>query len=173
MAHEPLPSLDLNHDHLLGLHLVGTVELPSHPGGARILAVRYPAPKGGSPPVLPQDPPAARRLSQRHAFRGRSITSAWFDSRPRPEKAAQPANLTGDEIKEMVTKMEWAKHVKDDRVTHEVEVRPNQTGTVHVPEAAPVVVRAEATVPAATSREAAPFAMAFACPRTTACPHSR
>ena len=172
MAHEPLPSLDLNHDHMLGLHLVGTVELPSQPGGARILAVRYPAPKGGSPRYF-------LKIHQRHGD-CHSVTHFVAIDHVRlvrfqagPEKAAQAASLTGDEIKEMVTKMEWAKHVKDDRVTHEVEVRPNQTGTVHVSEAAPVVVRAEATVPAATSREAAPFAMAFACPRTTACPHSR
>ena len=48
MAHVPVPSLDLGHDHLLGLNLVGTVGLPSHPAGARIFAVRHPGPKKGS-----------------------------------------------------------------------------------------------------------------------------
>ena len=155
MAHEPVPSLDLGPDHLHGLHIVGTVSLPSHPAGGRIFAVRYPAPKGGSPRYFV-------KIHQRHGD-CHSVThfvdvdhvrQVRFHAAPTAgaEKAAQPATMTGQELKDHVTKIDWAKHVKDDRATHEVEIRPNQTGTVHVPEAAPVIVRTEATVPAATAR---------------------
>lgn len=84
--------------------------------------------------------------------------------------AALPATLTGEEHKGEVTRIDWSKYLKDDRYAYEVELRPNQTGTVFVSESSPVIIRTEATVQAATSLEMAAFPVSFACPTGARCP---
>ena len=170
MAHEPVPSTGPWPRASARASPRGNGGIAVASGGGADLRGPLSRSKGGIASVFPQDRPAAQRLSHCHSLRGPWITSDWSDFRPLPvphrRKRPQAATLTGDELKDQVAKIDWGKHVKDDRATHEVELRPNQTGTVLVPEAAPVVVRTEATVPAATSLETAAFPC-FACPRAS------
>jgi hypothetical protein len=165
--------MDLDDAHLLGLHLVGTVELPVEPAGARIFAVRLPAAKGGAPRYFIK---AVVRHDECHTVTQfvplDHVRLMKFKAVPATDadKAVPAANLSAAELKTLVEKISWDKHVKDDRATHEVELRPGQKATIVVPENASVMVRNEATVPAAVSREAAMHPMGLTCPKGW-CPH--
>ena len=178
MANEPTPSLDLGHEHLLGLHVVGTIGLPAHPSGGRIFVVRYPAQAGGSPRFFIK---IVQRLSDSHTITHfvaqEHVRLIKFQGAPAEGagKAVQPSTLTGDELIKEAAMIDWAKFIKDDRCTYEIEIRPSQTGIVLVSEATPVVLRTESTIPAATSLEATTYPGGFGCPKSEiafGCPRS-
>jgi hypothetical protein len=180
MANEPVPSLDLGHDHHLGLHLVGSVGLPSHPAGGRIYVVHYPPPKGAATSAAKLYLKIVQRYSDAHVVTHfvplEHVRLVRYQAVPATgaEKGLPQVTLTGDELRHQVGKIDWSKSIKDDRCTHEIEFRPNQMGAVFVPETAPVILRTETTLPAATSLESAGISAAFACPhgpRPFACPH--
>jgi hypothetical protein len=174
MAHEPVPSLDLGHEHLDGLNVVGTVALPSHPAGARIFVVRYPGPKKGSERFFIK---IVQRFGDCHVVTHfvelQHVRHVRFHAPHGAAAAGQPSSLHGDDLKAEVSKIEWSKFIKDDRHLHEVELRPNHSGTVLVGEASPVILRTEASVPAATSLGPPAFPGSHGCPTAIgACPRS-
>jgi hypothetical protein len=172
MDSEPVPSLELTAEHLLGLDLVGTVELPSpFPAAGRVFLVRHPGAEGSA--AAPAQPRLFLKLVQRLSD---SQTVTRFVSpehvrgvRFRPSKPGEapeePTLVSGESIRREIGAIDWTKSVKDQRTAHEVELRPGHLGVLHVPESAPVLVRLEQTVPAALSLDA------LAGLRPSPCPH--
>ena len=91
---------------------------------------------------------------------------------PAEKTDSPPAReLSNDDLRKEVEDVSWARTAiaEDDRHALEVELRPRQTGVVFVPEQAPVLLRYECTVTAATSLESI-LGSAIFCPRTQPCP---
>jgi hypothetical protein len=185
MASEPVPSLHLEPHHTLGLNLVGTVAFPSpFPADGRIFVVRHPAPKGakGADAEPTYHAKIVQKLSDSHSItrfvaidhvrliRFRPPVAPPTAKPASPSKAAaEPLELSNEDLRREVKAVKWDEHIKDPNHTYQVELRPGRTGVVFVPEQAPVLLRHEATVPAATSLESplgahCPHGMAFACP---------
>jgi hypothetical protein len=189
MASEPVPSLQVEPHHSLGLNLVGTVALPSpFPAEGRIYVVRHPAAPGakGEDVKPTYHIKIVQKLSDSHSITrivsldhvrmirfsqpGESVTKG---TSPAGKAGPTPSELSLDDLKKEVTAVPWAKAVKDENHSYEVELQPHRTGVVYVPEAAPVLLRHECTVTAATSLESIVGTGAF-CPHTSkfiACPH--
>ena len=169
MASEPVPSLQIEPHHMLGMNLVGTVALPSpFPAAARIFVVRHPAPKGAkgdkAKPVyhlkivqeLSETHSITRFVALDHVRLVRFNQSA--EGFPSPaaavaKDASLPFRLENDDLRREIDAMAWEKTAKEGRGAYEVELYPERMGVVYVPERAPVLMRHECTVIAATSVE--------------------
>jgi hypothetical protein len=171
MENKPVPSLDLGAEHFLGLELVGTVELPSpFPAAGRIFVVRHPG----------SEPAAGEASQPRHFIKvvqriNDSQTVTRFVGpehvraiRFRPAKAGgageEPTLLSGDRLRAEMGSIDWVKPVKDQRSSHEIELRPEHVGTVLVPESAPVLLRLEQAMPAGLSQDALSILQPRPCP---------
>ena len=179
MEIEPIPCLELNEEHFLGLELVGTVALPAPvPAVGRIYVVRSPPAKGAKgdaykPRLLIK---VVQRISESHVITRFVSPEHVRAIRLNPPKGSaasvEPTWITGDQLRTEIATYEWGKGTKDkdkekdkdDRTHLEVELRKEQLGVVYVPENAPVLFRHEQTLPAATSLEIAPGLRAAACP---------
>ncbi len=158
MDGKPVPSLELSAEHLLGLDLVGTVELPSpFPATGRVFLVRHPGAEGGSADATPARffIKLVQRISDSQTitrFVGPEHVRAIHLRPAKPGGAAEEATLlSGEQLRRELGTIEWSKAVEDNRLAHEVELRPGHVGVIRVPESAPVLLRLEQTVSAALS----------------------
>ncbi len=169
MEKEVVPSLEFGADHILGLDLVGTVELPSPvPAAGRIYLVRYPSPPGDQAQhklfikiveKINDSHIITRIVSPEH------VRAIRFNSSGAAGTNTETTVLNGNQLRREIESIDWQNFVRDHRSSYEIELRPQQTGVVMVPESSPVILRHEQTVPAATSLSITPGAQP--------CPHSR
>jgi hypothetical protein len=189
MASEPLPSLQIEPHQTLGLNLVGTVALPGpYPAEGRIYVVRHPAPKGakGADAKPSYHLKIVQKFSDSHSVTrvisldhvrliryNQSHEPPPAGSGTSAKATAPPSQLSHDELQKEVAAIPWEKSVKDERGCYEAELFTDQPGVVYVPEPAPVLLRYEATVPAATSLDSLVYAGGLCPPTGTrlACPH--
>jgi hypothetical protein len=173
MEIDPIPCLELNEEHFLGLDLVGTVALPAPvPAVGRIYVVRSPPTKGAKgdaakPRLLIK---IVQKISESHVItrfvRPEHVRAIRLNPPKGSAASVEPTWLTGDHVRSEIATYDWGKGTKDkdDRSHLEVELRKDQPGVVYVHETAPVLFRHEQTLPAATSLEIAPGLRAAACP---------
>ena len=180
MASEPVPSLQIEPHHRLGMSLVGTVALPSpFPAEGRIFVVRHPEsnqPQGGE--AKPSyHLKIVQKLSDTHSItRFMALDDMRLirfspprDSQNAPARAGEeapgPLCLDREQLREVVEAVPWEKVVRDGRCDYEVELYPDRTGVVYVPEQAPVLLRHECAVMAAMSLDTTgPWS---SCPRSS------
>ncbi|MGC8640495.1 MAG: hypothetical protein ACP5XB_11525 [Isosphaeraceae bacterium] len=165
MASEPVPSVQIEPRHTLGMNLVGTVALPSpFPAAARIFVVRHPAPKGAKGE---KGKPIYHLKIVQELNDGHSITrlvalehvrlvrfNQPTESVPSPADANEaplPAALENDDLRKEIEAVPWEKAVKEGRGAYEVELYPGRLGVVHVHEQTPVLTRHECIQTAAMS----------------------
>jgi hypothetical protein len=188
MASEPAPSLHIEAHHAVGLGLVGTVALPGpFPADGRIFVVRDPGHKGakGADAKPHYHLKIVQKLSDSHSITRivalEDVRLLRLNPQPLPpaatsspaKPAAHPSQYSNDELQKEIAGIPWAQSIKDDRSSYESELFAARTGVVYVPEQAPVLMKFEATVPAAVSLESLVSPTGL-CPRTgaaIACPH--
>jgi hypothetical protein len=151
------PSTELGSDHMTALGLVGTVALPSpFPATGRIFVVRHPLPPGAAEnsrvfhiKIVQKinDSCLVTRLVDHKAVKLIRLQPV----REEPATKEGPFSLGQKQIQDLVSGLQW--DVKDERASHEIEPHPQHTGIAFVPETEPVLLRAEMSVPAATSLE--------------------
>jgi hypothetical protein len=172
MEKKPVPSLEFGAEHILGLDLVGTVEMPSpFPASGRVFLVRHPGSEGASGEAaaaryfvkvvqrINDSQTVTRFVSPEH------VRAIRFHPATTAAAADAPALLTGDQLRTEMRDIDWTKEMKDHRSSHEIELHPGREGTVVVPESAPVLVRLEQSMPAALSLDA------LSSLRPSPCPH--
>ena len=184
MASEPVPSLQIEPHHAQAMTLVGTVALPSpYPAEGRIFLVRHPVPAGsqGNAARPTFHVKVVQKISDSHTItRFVDIDHVRLVRlSPRSEEktsdTTEPAAemLDDKDLKKELAAIAWGSAGETNCHPLEVELRPGQTGVVHVPEAAPVLLRYDCTVTAATSLEnvagsglfSARILPSLACPR--------
>ncbi len=171
------PSNDLGPEHMTALSLVGTVALPSpFPATARILVIRHPLPPGSNDEssrkyhikiVQPiNDSCTITRFVDHKAV----SLIRFYPANPGESSQDGPLKLDQAAVQKLVSDQQW--DVLDERASHEIEPYPQHTGVVQVPEAQPVLLRYDVSVPAATSLEQV-MGQGFACPHTCCCTHTK
>lgn len=163
MDHKPVPSLQIEAHQASAMNLVGTVALPSPvPAEGRIFVVRQPAtPAPKAAAVKPAyHVKIFQKITDNHAITRFVDVENVRMIRFSPEEATQtsgegkPAEtLSNDDLKKELTAIPWVADGVEDCHVLEVELRPGRTGVAHVFETAPVLMRYECTVTAATSLE--------------------
>jgi hypothetical protein len=171
MENKPVPSLEFAAEHILGLELVGTVELPSpFPAAGRVFLVRHPGSESAvgetSQPKhfikvvqrMNDSQTITRFVSPEH------VRAVRFRSSKPGGAAEAPTLVSGERLRGEIGSVDWGKTAEDQRLSHEIELRPEQVGTVLVPESAPVLLRLEQTMPAALSQDALSILKPSPCP---------
>jgi hypothetical protein len=162
---QPVPSVELSAEHMTNLDLVRTVSLPSpFPATARVFVVRHP---GAKQPSGKEGRPkfhikVVQTINESYIVTRYVSPDYVRQIRLQPEKGdlVRPVAISGEQVHKDIEAILWEAAAVG---SQEAELYPGRTGVVIVPEDAPVILRHEQFVPAATSLEPA-FVPRLQCP---------